>query len=104
MDNPDVVVKPFAEAAAFGETVVNTTAGDATGDVHQAAGSANLLGCVRDGSAGHGARADRPRPRPLTRGPVAAEDGSVDRVRLWTRWPRRSSTQGAMAEAVGKDR
>ncbi|KOU69096.1 NADP oxidoreductase [Streptomyces sp. MMG1533] len=45
-DHPDVVVKSFAEAAAFGETVVNTTAGAATGDVLHAAGSANLAGKV----------------------------------------------------------
>ncbi|WP_405644370.1 NADPH-dependent F420 reductase [Streptomyces sp. NBC_00019] len=42
----DVPLKPFAEAAAFGETVVNTTAGVAALDALHAAGSANLAGKV----------------------------------------------------------
>ncbi|WP_128376376.1 NADPH-dependent F420 reductase [Streptomyces cavernae] len=44
--HPSVSLKPFAEAAASGETVVNTTAGDATLSVLNAAGSANLAGKV----------------------------------------------------------
>ncbi|WP_282702310.1 NAD(P)-binding domain-containing protein [Streptomyces sp. CC219B] len=45
-DHADVALKPFAEAAAFGETVVNTTAGVAALDALDSAGQANLAGKV----------------------------------------------------------
>ena len=45
-DHTDVQLKPFAEAAALGETVVNTTAGTAALTALDAAGSANLAGKV----------------------------------------------------------
>ncbi|PWI12647.1 NADP oxidoreductase [Streptomyces sp. Act143] len=45
-DHADVQLKPFAEAAAFGETVINTTAGGAALTALDAAGSANLAGKV----------------------------------------------------------
>jgi 8-hydroxy-5-deazaflavin:NADPH oxidoreductase len=45
-DHPSVALKPFAEAAAFGETVVNTTAGLGALDALNAAGTANLAGKV----------------------------------------------------------
>jgi predicted dinucleotide-binding enzyme len=45
-DHAGVALKPFAEAAAFAETVVNTTAGITTLDALNAAGSANLAGKV----------------------------------------------------------
>lgn len=44
--HPDVALRTFAEAAAFGETVVNTTAGAAALDALASAGSANLAGKV----------------------------------------------------------
>lgn len=44
--HPDLPLRSFAEAAAFGETVVNTTAGTATLDALNSAGSANLRGKV----------------------------------------------------------
>ncbi|MCD9874825.1 NADPH-dependent F420 reductase [Streptomyces guryensis] len=45
-DHPGVALETFAEAAAFGEAVVNTTAGVAALDALQAAGGANLAGKV----------------------------------------------------------
>ncbi|MFF4507380.1 NADPH-dependent F420 reductase [Streptomyces sp. NPDC001401] len=45
-DHSAVQLRTFAEAAAFGETVVNTTAGAAALDALNAAGSANLAGKV----------------------------------------------------------
>ena len=45
-DHQSVALKPFAEAAAFGETVVNTTAGLGALDALHAAGSDNLAGKV----------------------------------------------------------
>jgi 8-hydroxy-5-deazaflavin:NADPH oxidoreductase len=45
-DHPSVALKPFAEAAAFGETVVNTTAGLGALDALHAAGGDNLAGKV----------------------------------------------------------
>lgn len=45
-DHTDVQLKPFAEAAAFGETVVNTTAGGAALAALDAAGRTNLVGKV----------------------------------------------------------
>ncbi|WP_327727442.1 NAD(P)-binding domain-containing protein [Streptomyces sp. NBC_00487] len=45
-DHPAVPLRTFAEAAAFGETVVNTTAGAAALDALASAGNANLAGKV----------------------------------------------------------
>ncbi|WP_328838422.1 NADPH-dependent F420 reductase [Streptomyces europaeiscabiei] len=45
-DHSDVPLRTFDEAAAIGETVVNTTAGAATLDALTAAGRANLAGKV----------------------------------------------------------
>jgi predicted dinucleotide-binding enzyme len=46
VDHPAIALRAFAEAAAFGETVVNATAGLATLDALNAAGGANLAGKV----------------------------------------------------------
>jgi predicted dinucleotide-binding enzyme len=45
-DNPAVALRTFAEAAAFGEMLVNTTAGATSLDALTAAGSDNLAGKV----------------------------------------------------------
>jgi len=45
-DHTDVQLKPFAEAAALGETIVNPTAGTAALTALDAAGGANLTGKV----------------------------------------------------------
>src|SRR5690349_2744270 len=45
-EHPAVALQTFTEAAAFGETVVNTTSGTASLDALGSAGAANLAGKV----------------------------------------------------------